>query len=644
MLSIIIVNYNVKYYLEHCLRSALIASQNCDTEIIVIDNASTDGSRELIPALFPDIRYEYQNENLGFSKANNLGIELSSGEYILLLNPDTVVPEDCFTTCLSFMNEHPDCGGLGVKMIDGKGTFLPESKRGLPTPSAAFYKMSGLARLFPKSKTIGRYHVGYLDKDETHEIEILSGAFMMMRKEALDKTGLLDENFFMYGEDIDLSYRLLKAGYKNYYLSDTSIIHYKGESTKKGSVNYVFIFYRAMIIFAKKHFERGQASILGFFINLAIYLRAGIAIARRLLGKLWKPLLSFAVLYLSFLVVKDWYSTYAEKDFDLPFALPIIGVYSLIGVATLFYAGGYDSPRTILRTLKAWLLAFVVLLTFYSLLPEGYRFSRAVIVIGAAVAFALDFGIQSILSRTIDYSLRIPSRILILGSEQSLKEARTLITNSGITSDFTAGVAIEQSQIYPIDFVGSESQIDSIIKDFRIDTLIIDTTESGYKRALSILSKLEDGVTNVFLMPSKDQMLVGKHKVLRKLEFESLSMLASLNSDRILRLKRSFDIVTAILCLATLPISIWFIDRKAGFISNCLSVLFGSRTWVGYDVRGMHQDLPDIKSGVVCSMQHIIWPDNFRKLAIKENVEYLVRYSLMLDLRIFLRHFHALGH
>ena len=242
------------------MQSVFKSLQNIESEVWVVDNNSVDGSVAMIKEKFPKVKLINSKDNLGFSRGNNLAIRKSHGEYTLLLNPDTLVEEDTFEKVIKFMDENPEAGGLGVKMVDGKGNFLPESKRSLPTPSVAFYKIFGLSSLFPKSKRFGKYHCGHLDKNMTHEIDILSGAFMLMRREALDKVGLLDEDFFMYGEDIDLSYRLIKGGYKNYYFADTRIIHYKGESTKKSSVNYVFVFYNAMIIFAKKHFSTKNAS------------------------------------------------------------------------------------------------------------------------------------------------------------------------------------------------------------------------------------------------------------------------------------------------------------------------------------------------------------------------------------------------
>jgi GT2 family glycosyltransferase len=227
-LSIIIVNYNVQFFLENCLNSVFQAIHNIEAEVIVVDNNSVDGSLKMLKEKFPEVKLIANKDNLGFSKANNQAIKEAKGEIVLLLNPDTVVEENTFEVCLEIFKNKPKVGGLGLKMLDGKGNFLPESKRGLPTPSVAFHKIFGLSALFPKSKIFNKYHLGYLSKDEDHEIEILSGAFMMIRKKVLDEIGLLDELFFMYGEDIDLSYRITQNGYINWYTSKTSIIHYKG--------------------------------------------------------------------------------------------------------------------------------------------------------------------------------------------------------------------------------------------------------------------------------------------------------------------------------------------------------------------------------------------------------------------------------
>ena len=277
MLSVIIVNYNVKYYLEQCLESVRRASQGLQVEVFVVDNLSKDGSVEYLRERFPEVTFVENRENVGFSRANNQAIRQAKGRYVLLLNPDTIVAEDTLARFVSFMDAHPEAGGAGAYMLNVDGTFAPESRRGLPTPFVAFCKMSGLASLFPKSRLCGRYYMRYLDENEVNEIEVISGAYMMLRREALDKVGLLDEDFFMYGEDIDLSYRILQGGFKNYFLP-ARMLHYKGESTVKNSYRYVYTFYQAMRLFFRKHYGH-YSFIISLPINIAIWVSSFMAYA-----------------------------------------------------------------------------------------------------------------------------------------------------------------------------------------------------------------------------------------------------------------------------------------------------------------------------------------------------------------------------
>lgn len=267
-LSVIIVNYNVKYFLEQCLYAVKKACVNIDAEIIVIDNNSTDGSREWLEPKFSGVRFIWQSTNDGFGKANNHALRQAKGDFILFLNPDTIIAEDSLELCIAAMKKNESVGALGVRMIDGSGRFLKESKRGFPGAAASFYKMSGLASLFSRSKTFAQYYAGQLDEKETHEVDVLAGAFMMLTRKAADITKGFDEDFFMYGEDVDLSYRIQRAGLKNIYFAGTSIIHFKGESTQKFSASYNQHFYGAMRLFVKKHFA-GKKSML-FFTGLGI--------------------------------------------------------------------------------------------------------------------------------------------------------------------------------------------------------------------------------------------------------------------------------------------------------------------------------------------------------------------------------------
>lgn len=298
-LSVIIVNYNVKYYLDQCIRSVLRAFEemNTPTEIIVVDNHSADGSVDYLEQrypqkLFPMVRFVRSAHNLGFARANNIAIRQSRGEYVLLLNPDTIVGEDALKASVDFMDVHEDAGAVGVRMLGAQGRRAMESRRGLPTPMVSFFKMLGFCNRWPHHRLFGKYYMGYLPWDEPSQIEVVSGAYCMLRRKALDEVGLLDEDFFMYGEDIDLSYRVLKGGYHNYYLP-VDILHYKGESTQKSSFRYVHVFYEAMLIFFRKHYS-GMTFLLSLPIKTAIYAKALMALVGMLSERMRKSLGFFA--------------------------------------------------------------------------------------------------------------------------------------------------------------------------------------------------------------------------------------------------------------------------------------------------------------------------------------------------------------
>lgn len=276
-LSIVIVSYNAIDFLRLTLRAVSQACKNIQVEIFVVDNHSADHSAEMVEQEFPACKVIANKNNPGFAIANNQAIKMAKGRYILVLNPDTIVAEDTLDKAIAFMDKNSGIGGLGIKMLDGSGIFLPESKRGIPSPWVAFCKMTGLSSFFSQSKLFSEYHKGYLTADKNHPTEIMAGAFMLLRKKVLDKVGLLDEDYFMYGEDIDLSYRIVKAGYSNYYFSESAIIHFKGECTIKDKI-YHDRFYKAMILFAKKHFHKSYGAILHVFIY------TGIKFARLLSG------------------------------------------------------------------------------------------------------------------------------------------------------------------------------------------------------------------------------------------------------------------------------------------------------------------------------------------------------------------------
>ena len=282
-LSIVIVSYNVKYYLGQCLLSVKRAIEGIDAEVIVVDNHSKDGSVEYIKKIFPWVTCISSLHNLGFARANNLAMQQTNSDYVLLLNPDTFIGENTINDTLGFMDNHKSIGGLGVTMLTTIGQRAKESRRGFPSPLVSFYKMMGLCDRFPNHPKFGHYYMSNMSWDKPGKIEVISGAFFLIRHAALDKVGLLDEDFFMYGEDIDLSYRLLKGGFENWFFP-TKILHYKGESTQRSSFRYVHVFYAAMLIFFRKHYS-SMSFLLSIPIKIAIYLKATSSLFQMLCNK-----------------------------------------------------------------------------------------------------------------------------------------------------------------------------------------------------------------------------------------------------------------------------------------------------------------------------------------------------------------------
>jgi GT2 family glycosyltransferase len=282
----------VPLFLEQCLCSVREAIGHIKAEVIVVDNHSSNQSLAYLQPLFPWVHFIANTENLGFAKANNQAVAIAKGEYCLFLNPDTLVAEDCFEQCLGFLRAHQNAGGLGIRMIDGSGQFLPESKRAFPSAITAFYKLVGLSALFPKSRLFNKYSLGYLNPNENQVVDVLAGAFFMVSSKILATVGSFDERFFMYAEDIDLSYRIQQAGFTNYYYSGSTIIHFKGESTRKGSLNYVLLFYNAMRVFVIKNYKGKSARVFSFFIQIAIVFRGFFSLVNHLILRLSHHILS----------------------------------------------------------------------------------------------------------------------------------------------------------------------------------------------------------------------------------------------------------------------------------------------------------------------------------------------------------------
>lgn len=654
-LSIIIVNYNVRYFLEQCLHAVQEAicrlkEEGYEAEVCVVDNNSVDGSVGEVRRKFPGVSLIENKENAGFSRANNQAIARSSGRYVLLLNPDTVVEEDTFLKCIDFMDSHPDAGALGVKMIDGKGAFLPESKRSLPTPEVSFYKMFGIAALFPRSLRFGKYNLGYLDPDSTHVVDVLAGAFMFIRKETLEKTGYLDESFFMYGEDIDLSYRITRAGYRNYYFPGTTIIHYKGESTKKGSLNYVKMFYQAMIIFAAKHFSSRKARTFSLLINLAIYFRAALSLARRFASRIYRPLLDGLIIYLGYLFVLPLWEQvrFDTVDYYPPHYIRVmVPVYILIWLISLYYSGTYDKPMKLFSFLKGHLLGTLAILVIYALLPLEWRYSRALIFLGSlwAIIGTLGFRLVLHLAGVTDYQIDLnkQKRMAIVGMEDEARRVSKLLQETQARHEIIGFVSPSSEQaaedLQP-GYVGHIDQIDEIAAINRLDEIVFCSKDLPSRRIISIMTRLIGSSVDFKIAPPESMSVIGSNSIntsgdLYTIHFNSIGK----ESNR--RNKRLFDIVSSFLLLISFPL--WFLFVKGHFnsVGNTLWVLLGFRTWVGY-LTAEHDeqpDLPRLKTGILNPGSHYppesLSPDRINEI----NIVYSKDYRLLNDLLIIARNF-----
>ncbi|MCC6583368.1 MAG: glycosyltransferase [Chitinophagales bacterium] len=511
-LSIVIVNYNVRYFLEQTISSVYKSSINFDYEIFVVDNNSSDDSLKMLEQKFPEVKVIANNENAGFSKANNQAIKLAKGEFVLLLNPDTIIQEDTLQKCINKMEADAAIGGLGVKMVDGAGNFLPESKRGFPSPMAAFAKMSGLSKLFPKSKTFGQYHLSFLDKNQSHEIEVLSGAFMLLRKSVLEKVGLLDEDYFMYGEDIDLSYRIKKAGFKNYYFADTSIIHFKGESTKKGSLNYIRVFYNAMIIFANKHVSGTRGKALTFLLKIAIYLRALLAVVQKILTPFGMPLLDALLmagnLYVLQLIWENYIKISEHVIFPATFFYVNMPIYIVTWLASMLFFGVYAKNTKWRRLLTGLTSGTLIIAILYAFFPNFLRTSRGVILIGFFINIMLLSSYRFlfyILKGTLHSFIKDEKKYIIIGSEKEANTISEQIEKSHLKHKYAGFISLHNG-IKNIKNLGSIDNLNDILEAYKPNEILFSTEELSTQFIIETMSKIKEPIA--FRLVTKNNTII----------------------------------------------------------------------------------------------------------------------------------------
>jgi len=646
-LSIIIVNYNVKHFLEQCLYSALKAAENIDAvEVFVVDNNSSDNSMNYLKPKFPSITFIENKDNLGFSKANNVALKHCTGEYVLFLNPDTIVTEDCYTTCINFFNEHSDCASLGVRMLDGTGKFLPESKRSFPSPVTSFYKLVGLAFLFPKSRIFNKYALGYLDETKHHEVDVLAGAFLMVRKSVLDKVGSFDETFFMYGEDVDLSYRLQQSGLKNYYLGELPIIHFKGESTKRGSLNYVKMFYNAMSIFVSKHYGGSRARVFAMVINCAIWLRAFLSATKRLLSNLFMPILDMVILNLIiFFTERGWIAIVRHgesfNNFFTSYAAPF---FSITFILVAWINGIYDNLYKPSKAIAALIIATMAEMTIYSLLPDDIRFSRGVFLLASVfsiiiITLSRSFFIKMKWIDVTNENDRMQQTIIV-GSQKEFQSVMVIYQHAGLAERVLGRIAIKESDI--VSAIGHLSQLDLLLNTYDIKEVVFCEGELSNKNIISIIQSSKHSI-NFRFHAADSSSIVGSDNKTTAGESLTADGYFHLYQPYYRRIKRMIDAVLAFIILITFPIQLLLIKHPFNGLYNALNVLFGKKSWVGYTL--YQKNLPPLRAGILTvygfpmGSNHPLADEALHKL----DSLYAREYDWWRDIQLIFANFRKLG-
>lgn len=595
-LSIIIVNYNVKEFLQNLLTSIVKASSRLLVETIVVDNASDDGSVEMLKQYFPSVKLIESSVNLGFSKANNLGLKAAKGKYILLLNPDTLVSENTFEVMINFLRQHPEVGMSGCKILNPDGTLQLACRRSFPGVWTSFCKVTGLGSLFPHSRIFARYNLTYLNENKTYEVDAISGSFMMIRRELFESIGGLDEQFFMYGEDLDWCYRTQKAGFKVYYVHSTQIIHYKGESTKRSSIDETRIFYGAMRLFVRKHLA---ASFLGeAVLSFAISMREFLAFFGRWKLTFWAMVADFLVfdisLYLSersYQYFNHWRGFPDSADVYV-YLVPVI-FHIFIGILV----GNYSREKlSILRTLFATMASFFFLsATLYFFKDFGY--SRAVLLMAYFGALML-----SVIWRTaakiggkigIGDSMYANKKTIIVGTtsiaQKIAEKLNSSNTHTNIVAGFIGNTNKELGQkLHGVEIIGTVETIKKVVEERKIREIIFSVDDLSYSKMMKIVSAMQNSDVDFKVAGSNMQYLVGKTEVSLLDDIPLVELSYSLFNPANRIVKRMFDIAVAMIILFILrPFAALFMKKPGNpeeykrIIKNTGAVLRGAWSVVG---------------------------------------------------------------
>ncbi len=628
-LSVIIVSYNVKYFLRQCLQSVERALEGLAGEVWVVDNASVDGSVEMVKQEFPRVRLIVNDTNLGFAKANNQAIRQARGEYVLLLNPDTIVQEDTFHKVLAFFKEHPEAGAVGVKIIDGNGQFAHDSRRNFPSGWNIFTKITGLYRLWPKSKLFGGYHLTYLPEDQITPVPVLLGAFLCVPKKVLDEVGLLDERFFMYAEDIDLCYRIVQAGYTNYYLPTTQIIHFKGESTKLHSLSYVLAFYKASLQFIQKHYMGWKRWPAALLYQMAIVVAATLSAGKRLFQRVALPLTEWAALWgLSYGLTTAW-AAHTGKTFPNLYYQVILPLYALwLVVAHLIFLN-YAPPYRIRKVVGAAITGFLLIaLTGYFMPPINYsRFIAAALSFGAVPLGLMLRALHNWLRQgRLHLTGEISQRVLIVAAPQHFQRLyKLLFQDIRYPAEFLGFVS---PTTHP-QALGTLAQLPSIIEHTSAEELVFCNASLSSQEIITLMTRYFYKRLSFKIVPPYADYLIGPQSIL--VSRYSLRLYLRLHQPEVLFQKKLFDMVAATLLLLSYPLTFWIYHKPLAALKSLFGVLAGRYHFVSYSEIPT-EEMPLLKEGLLTTdFLRAQYPRT-----LNADLLYAHRYSILLDWKILM--------
>ncbi len=643
--SVIIVNYNVKYFLEVCLDSVLRAGKNMPVEIIVVDNNSKDGSCAMVREKFPGVILIENKDNKGFSRANNQGVAIAKGEYILFLNPDTVMPESFFEKMVSYMDAHPEAGAIGPRLIDGKGQFAPDGKKSFPSLSVAIFKTTGINKIFPKSAYFNKYYAVDVGEYQTAAVDVLSGCCMMARHSVVKEVGgAFDEDYFMYCEDVDLSYRIQKGGYKNIYYPEVNLVHYKGESTRKATLSYVRIFNEALSTFVKKHYSKKNAALFILFINIGIVLRAILGAFKQVLKVLRMPLFDALILLGTLWFIEEFWVEHVKNIFPIPFSslLVTFPVYILLWVLSLYINGAYDQPYKSLRVVRGMVIGTVAILAYYGLLQSELRYSRAIIIFSGFIGTVLILGLHELLYRLGIFKLipydNLPRKALIVADAPSYIQTREVLQKVHYAPEVLGRVNTSSDKQGALAGLGS---MKDLAYTAGVDEIIFCVNGLGYSEILAQMEHCGAGYDYKIHLPGS-QSFVGSNSSHTAGDLYTLDSKYNLAAFSHQRNKRLVDIAVSLLLLVLAPVMIFVVKQPGGLLGNIFNVLTGRKTWVGYDGEAA-KHLPVVKKGVLPPYNILKGFTPGEDLQVQLNEAYALRYTAGTDINLMLNNLKYLG-